>query len=176
MSWDKKKTEGETKAEPKPETKVEGSTVRELVQEMMPAMAALISNAQQPQRPVGNPLQMKASLIAQANSEAALSAEKCHVCGQKKHACKDEHTEMVVWPERYPEFGRNFQGVTINCVTYSSSHPGHVISVPKHLADFILTEVQRYERTEREARIGRDMTVWATDPKKARIAESMGLL
>lgn len=82
--------------------------------------------------------------------------QTCHMCRQDAvTGCGGKHTEMVVYPTRYPEHGRFFRGVILNGVTYLSNNEGHKIVVPEPAANTIAQIVANYEDNEQATRIGR---------------------
>lgn len=101
------------------------------------------------------------------------SNERCHLCQQLKNACggipkhdpQDEadvrrahsvnHVLLVVYPQKYPEFGEYFQGRKINGVRYLSSNDTHKVWVPRAAEGDIMRAVQVYEENERVTRMGR---------------------
>lgn len=177
--WDKKskKDEKTVAAEPQlPNANAEPESLRDamraMVQELLPATAALISNNQQPQQAqVLSPAQM-----AKRGTEVGLNSAECGTCRQKQTACKGTHRQVVVYPQRYPEFGNDFPGVTINGVKYRSSSPDEFISVPEVAAESILCDVERFVEGERRARHGTDHTKFNNTAAKRQAAEQLGLL
>lgn len=150
--------------------------IREIIEGMMPAMVAAMrigqSNAAPPQQA---PLaQIQAYQLAKMNSERVLGGERCHSCGQYKSACKDEHELMVVYPTRIPELAGGFPGVTVNSVTYISADNQHQVCVPKACVDTFAVFIQKWEDSERQARLGIDKTSFKRSERNRRAAELLG--
>jgi len=101
------------------------------------------------------------------------SNDRCFLCRQRKNACggvpahnaadpKDvlrayaaNHELLVVFPQKYPEFGDFFQGRKINGVRYLSGNSKHRVWVPRAAVGDIMRAVQEYEENERQTRMGR---------------------
>ena len=115
--------------------RVIATTVKAVVGEMIPAMMALQQN------------QSSAGLI------------HCRICKQAgpgpKPPCNDEHINMVVYPQKYPEFGKFFQGSIINGIRYLSDGRRSRVSVPKACEGQILKQVADFEENERVTMMGR---------------------
>lgn len=80
---------------------------------------------------------------------------ECGTCGQLNSACNNEHALMVVFPTRYPEFGKWFQGRRLNGVRYLSANQTHKIYVPKAAVGDIQKAIEGFEETERINLTGR---------------------
>lgn len=128
--------------EPAPSTR---QMIRELMEEMMPAMAMAMQAGILANRPVD----------PRAERAAVAGGPKCPTCRQLVKACGGKHKAIVVYPEKYPEFGAWFRGVGINGVWYRSDNGSQVVQVPEDAADDILQNVRAYEENERETRMGR---------------------
>jgi hypothetical protein len=93
---------------------------------------------------------------------------RCYICGQDERACakadkrgvplKDEegkliadHTMMVVYPQRFPEFGKWFRGAGVNGVWYLSNGPSHKVPVPTSAVASIKAMVEGFEQDERDS-------------------------
>lgn len=120
------------------------------MEEMMPAMAAAVR--------AGQPA---------ATSEAAANKirrwQHCNECKQKGPAtkenpygspCKNEHIYMVVFPKRYPQVAKYFQGVFINSVRYLSDNRRHKILVPANCESTIDAMIEKWEDNEIETMTG----------------------
>lgn len=129
----KKKEESEA-------AKVARDTTRAMMEEMLPALIASMRVTNSPQGPM---------------RPAPPPSKGCGECGQLEVACKGEHTKMVVFPARFPEFAEWFQGAFINGVRYLSNHGNHSIVVPSETVGGILHTIQTFENNERETRLGR---------------------
>jgi uncharacterized protein YraI len=115
------------------------------VEALMPAIAAATINAGKGQVP--------AQGVGHFNRPPVI---RCNQCGQDQKACKTNgHTEMVVYPTRYPEFAEWFMGVYINGVRYLSDRPGHKITVPTDSVSGIKTHIQVWEDNERTTKLGK---------------------
>ena len=152
--------------------------VKDIIEGMMPAMVAAMRIGQQnaPQAAAPSPAAMQAFQIARAQSERALGAEKCHACGQKLHACKGKHVDMVVFPTRIPELAGAYPGVTINGVTYISANNQHIVTVPEALVDSIKAFTSGWEDGERVARLGVDKTVFNNSARNRAVAQQLGFV
>jgi len=119
--------------------------VKGIMSEMVPQMMAMQLASVQASR---------AAPSARDAQLAVLSGEQCKTCRQLLSACKDKHVTMVVYPEKYPEYGEHFRGVGVNTVWYRSNGPGHAIPVPAQAAAEIARIVIEYEENERATRNG----------------------
>lgn len=152
MSDDKKpKFEVKGAAENKPEKmEVTGNpsdmrgVIKELMAEFAPVLLAGIQAATQAGRPID----------PRAERAASASGPKCPECKQLQKACKGEHAQIVVYPAKYPEFGKWFRGVGINGVWYRSDNAGQLVLVPKAAEGDIMRMVAEYEENERHTRMG----------------------
>lgn len=174
MSWDKKKDETK-KDEVKQDERVSVS-IKELVKEtvdgVLPALVAAQRMGQsQQQGPAMRPFE-----VARRQTEDALNSPECHVCRQKVRACNNEHTQMSVFPGRYPEFGRDWPGLTLNGIKYRSNDNQHLVDVPLSAADGFTVRIRVWEDRERINLIGRRGGDAYSNSGKRRVAESMGLL
>lgn len=152
--------------------------IREIIEGMMPAMVAAMRIGQASAQPAPQqaPLaQMQAYQLAKMNSERVLGGERCHSCGQYKSACKEEHAFMVVYPTRIPELAGGFPGVTVNSVTYISADNQHQVCVPSVCVDTFAVFIQKWEDSERQARLGIDKTSFKRSERNRRTAELLGL-
>ncbi len=84
--------------------------------------------------------------------------EQCIVCRQVKAACKGEHTKMVVYPTKYPEYGTYFTGVKINDVVYYSFNENYKIEVPTACVSTIINVINAFEQNEKTVKMGRNKT------------------
>ena len=118
------------------------ASAKAAVEALMPAMAAA-AKMNQPAVQAGNVRRERKHI------------QKCGICKQALTGCESKHTEMVVYPTRYPEFGDWFQGVFINGARYLSDGPHHKIPVPTNTVGTISSIIQTWEDNERSIRIGR---------------------
>lgn len=114
------------------------------VDAVMPAVASAVMQASVP-RVAGNTAQVPGYRPPKRN---------CYLCQQDERVCggkEENHVKMVVYPQRFPEYGKWFRGAGINGVWYRSNGPGHKIVVPTAAVGSILNQVEGYERDERES-------------------------
>ncbi len=118
------------------------ATIRAVTTDLLPAMmAAMKQGTNTPQF---------------AAAEAKIKRrELCQVCRQAVSGCGGVHSEMIVFPQKYPEFGKWFQGVTINGVRYLSDNATDYVTVPASCVSSISNMVRAYEENERVMRMGR---------------------
>lgn len=107
-------------------------------------------------------LTVQQSLGAQVAANAKpranhVAREECIICKQVRAACKDDHTEMIVYPTKYPEFGTYFTGVKINGIVYYSYNESYSIKVPTACVSMITNAINAFEQNERT--IGKKRTV-----------------
>lgn len=154
MADDKKKPQFEVPADAKVEAPAKLAVeappttrqmIRELMEEMVPAFAAAMQAGVLANRPVD----------PRAERAAIAAGPKCPTCRQLQRACGGKHKDIVVYPEKYPEFGAWFRGVGINGVWYRSDNGSQLVTVPESAADDIIQNVRAYEENERETRMGR---------------------
>ncbi len=81
--------------------------------------------------------------------------EMCEVCKQTKKACSGEHTLIVCYPQKYPEWAGFFPGIKINGVTYRSGHENHRINVPTCAVSTIINAVSAFEQAEKNIHVKR---------------------
>lgn len=120
-----------------------GMTVKAVMNEMVPAMAAL-QRAEQPK-------------MEQAGRHVA-RWKQCNECkqrGPKGPPCEGQHTTMVVYPTRYPHFGKWFQGVIINGVRYLSHDRRQRILIPTAMVSGITKIITDFEDNEYAQAMGR---------------------
>jgi hypothetical protein len=79
-------------------------------------------------------------------------SDPCPECRQEKKACKGKHAKLAVFP-RDDRWGRYFQGVIINGVTYRSNNSADAITVPANAG--IERIVMEWENNEIEVSTGR---------------------
>lgn len=98
--------------------------------------------------------------LPQKRHKSLHSRPKCSECGWflKDGETSHEHEMAVVYPTRTPEFGDEFvyHGIKISGVKFCSDHEAHQIPVPKGMKSVLLEMVQNWEKSEREARNGKD--------------------
>lgn len=111
--------------------------IRELVAEMLPALAAAQSN--------------NANRTPLASRSAPMLS-RCQECGQFEAACNNKHTTMVVYPaSRLAQ--KFFTGVFINGVNYRSHSPSNSVVVPAQ--NSIRQILETFERNEEDLSQGR---------------------
>lgn len=122
------------------------SAAKAAVDALMPAVAAAVkgSNGQ--------------TVVQAAQTRERPPMQRCGVCKQNVKACNNEHVKVVVYPKKFPQFAKWFQGARINGVTYLSDGPQVSIDVPKEAVGSILSMVQNWEDNEAEIRVGRKHT------------------
>lgn len=84
-----------------------------------------------------------------------IQCRECKQAGPGKAPCNGEHIKMVVYPQRYPEFGKWFQGSIINGIRYLSNNRREQILVPAACEGQIIKQITDYEENERVTRMGR---------------------
>lgn len=118
-----------------------------LVKQIADALASSMVPALVAAQLAGQQAQAQAAYAAQP---ATPSTDVCHVCRQNlKSGCKGDHTEMVVYPSRYPEHARFFPGFIINGVSYLSDNESHTIPVPTVCVSAITNGIRIFEDGER---------------------------
>lgn len=79
---------------------------------------------------------------------------QCDECKQSKAACKGEHVRLSMFCERYPEHHKWFHGYTLNGITYRSSFPGQLITLPAAAESDARRAVRHHEDSERKRETG----------------------
>lgn len=79
----------------------------------------------------------------------------CTECGQLQSACRGDHVDMVVFPQKYEEYAEFFRGRCINGVWYLSNNADHKVRVPACAANEIKQAVEQFEQNEHDMRNGR---------------------
>jgi hypothetical protein len=97
---------------------------------------------------------LKAAMPAPAPRPEAPDTSQCRECFQRRSACKGEHKRIEVFCSRYPEHQEWFFGARINGITYKSSFPGQLITVPAESESDILRTVRNFEDGERKREMG----------------------
>lgn len=117
------------------------SVVRAVMTETVPAMMALQQGNQSSAglKPVRRMIQCR----------------ECKQAGPKAPPCNGEHIKMVVYPNKYPEFGKWFQGSIINGIRYLSDRRNQAILVPAACEGQIVKQIADFEENERVTRMGR---------------------
>ena len=95
------------------------------------------------------------SPVAYSRNAPPIIYEQCDVCKQAKKACNSEHTLLIVYPQKYPEFAGFFPGIKINGVVYRSGNEHHRIYVPSVAESTIRNAVIAFEEAERNIHIKR---------------------
>lgn len=95
------------------------------------------------------------AITAASETAARYGKGECSTCHQMRSACEDKHTQMIVYPQRYPEFAEYFPGVIINGQKYLSNNEGHSVTVPACSVGDILKIVRDFEEGERINQMGR---------------------
>ena len=90
------------------------------------------------------------------NSSAPQIIPVCGECQQLVTACKGEHTKMVVFPDKYPEFAKWFAGVMINGVRYVSNNSNQKVVIPACAESTIVNAIKAFEENERTIHIPRN--------------------
>lgn len=120
-----------------------GLTVKAVMNEMVPAMAAL-QRSEQPK------MQQAGKHIARWKT-----CNECKQRGPNGIPCEGEHTTMVVYPVRYPHFGKFFQGVMINGIRYLSDNRRQRILIPTAMISTITKIITDFEDNEYAQAMGR---------------------
>lgn len=110
--------------------------IRELMAEMLPALAAAQSN----------------NANRTAGPRQAPMLTRCQECEQFEAACGNKHVQMVVWPASRTA-QKYFVGVRLNGVNYASAGPGHSVTVPAQ--NNIRAILETFERGEEDLSQGR---------------------
>jgi ferredoxin-like protein FixX len=79
----------------------------------------------------------------------------CQECGQFKVACEGKHTEMVVFPTKYPEHAEFWPGVKLNAAHYISNNENHRVVVPVSAVPVIMRIIHEFEQNENNMKNGR---------------------
>ena len=140
MSNEVKKQDTSQTAEEK-QQKLISDTVKTVMEAALPMVAAAYASGQP--KP-------------QASTRGKDYGPRCGICGQYVSGCNNEHEEVIVYPERYPEFGKYFRGYGLNGVWYLSNNENHKIPVPKASVVHVQQSIAAFEKNERETMIGRD--------------------
>lgn len=88
-------------------------------------------------------------------SRQLIQCRECKQAGPGKAPCNGEHVSMVVYPARYPEFGKWFQGSFINGIRYLSNNRRERILIPAACEGQITKQIADFEENERVTRMGR---------------------
>lgn len=127
-------------------TKEQESYIQQLVaMTSMNAAMTVMQNMKAPQ-----PTQ-----VAYSRNAPPVIHETCDVCKQIKKACNGEHTLMIVYPQKYPEWAGFFPGIKINGVPYRSGNEHHRIYVPTCAVSTIANATIAFEQAEKNIHIKR---------------------
>lgn len=118
------------------------ATVKAVVGELVPAMMAMQNASSAGQRPA-------------RENRRWIQCRVCKQAGPNKAPCNGEHIKMVVYPSKYPEFGKWFQGAIINGIRYLSDGRRDRIDIPAACEGQITKQVADYEENERVTVMGR---------------------
>jgi hypothetical protein len=118
-------------------------TMKQVVEQLIPAAIAAAVSATQKQQP------------APQAAPRVGAPQRCTACNQQLTACSGKHVEMVVYPTRYPEHADFFPGAIINGAKYLSNDENHKVLVPENAAGTIKQIVQAFEQNEHEMQAGR---------------------
>lgn len=137
-------TPAEALAQMSAEDRKQIQLIKAVMMEVVPAFVAMKSA----------PEAKEAKARVEAAERKVLSRTICNVCKQPVTACERKHTNMTVFPSRYPEFGKGFPGVTLNGVTYLSG-ANKTVPVPECAAPYVQQMIVAYETNMRESIMGR---------------------
>ncbi len=140
---------GKRETEEEKNTRVIRETVKAVVGELVPAMMAMQVGNQSSSgsRPANRPRFHQCGICKQSGPPS--------VTNPLGFPCRGEHVKMVVYPTKYPEFGKWFQGCIINGIRYLSSNRRERIDIPKECEGQIMKQVADYEENERVTAMGR---------------------
>lgn len=124
------------------------ASVKALMAEALPGIMAAVIQANN--APTAN----EASALAAAQAKIA-RREICQVCKQAKVGCGGKHVKAIVYPMKYPEYGKWFQGCIINGIRYLSDNRNDYVTIPENCVGPIMKQVADYEENERATRNGR---------------------
>lgn len=121
------------------------SVVKAMMGEMMPAFAAMTRS--------------QSSVGAREGGRPVRRFKQCRTCRQAGPGdgppCNGEHSKMVVFPQKYPQFGKYFQGCIINGIRYLSSNRRELVEVPTACVSSIMKTINDFEENEWQTAMGR---------------------